>query len=55
MLDGGYVILLLAEMLTGRKISDKVLDYINRVGFFILIGLMIYANGMDIVRHFLGK
>lgn len=55
MLDGGYVILLLAEMISGRKISDRAIEYINRVGFIIIIFLMLYANGMDIFRAFFGK
>ncbi|MES2620318.1 MAG: RIP metalloprotease RseP [Bacteroidota bacterium] len=52
MLDGGYVILLLFEMITGKQLSDKVVENINRVGFVIVIFLMLYANGMDIFRAF---
>ena len=52
MLDGGYVILLLFEMITGIQLSEKAVEYINRVGFVIIIFLMIYANGMDIFRAF---
>lgn len=51
-LDGGYVLLLLLEMITGRQIPDKWLEKINNVGFWILIALLIYANGNDIFKAF---
>ncbi len=44
MLDGGYIIFTLFEMITGIKVPDKVVYYANQVGLFILLGLMIYAN-----------
>lgn len=46
-LDGGHVLFTLWEMITGRKPSDKFLEYAQLVGFVILIGLMLYANGND--------
>jgi regulator of sigma E protease len=55
MLDGGYVLLLLFEMITRIKLSERAIEYVNRVGFIIIIAMMVYANGMDIVRAFLGK
>ncbi len=51
-LDGGHVMFLLWEVLTGRKPSDKVLEYSTMVGFFLLILLMVYALGLDISRLF---
>jgi regulator of sigma E protease len=51
-LDGGYVLLLLLEMITGRQIPDKWLEKINNVGFWLLIALLIYANGNDIFKAF---
>ncbi len=51
-LDGGYVLFLLIEMITGRKVSDKVMGYATTVGLVLLLGLMLYANGMDIFRLF---
>jgi len=51
-LDGGYVIFLIFEMLSGRKVSDKVMETANTVGLVLLLGLMLYANGMDIFRLF---
>ncbi|HWB64565.1 MAG TPA: site-2 protease family protein, partial [Chitinophagales bacterium] len=53
MLDGGYVVLLLIEMISGRQLSDKTVEYIQRVGFVIIIMLILYANGMDLFRHFM--
>ncbi|MEI8279876.1 MAG: RIP metalloprotease RseP [Bacteroidota bacterium] len=51
-LDGGYVIFLLFEMITGRKVSDKVMEYATTVGLILLLTLMVYANGLDIFRLF---
>lgn len=44
MLDGGYIMFILWEMITGKKVSDKVIYYANNVGLFIVLGLMLYAN-----------
>jgi regulator of sigma E protease len=44
MLDGGYIMFILWEMITGKKVPDKVIYYANNVGLFIVLGLMIYAN-----------
>ena len=46
-LDGGHVVFTLAEMITGRKPSDKFLEYAQVVGMVLLLGLMLYANGND--------
>ncbi len=51
-LDGGYILFILVEMITGRKPSDKFIGYANTVGFALLILLLLYANGMDVVRAF---
>jgi len=51
-LDGGYVIFLLFEMLTGKKVSEKVMERATTVGLVLLLGLMLYANGLDIFRLF---
>jgi len=44
MLDGGYIVFILIEMVSRRKVPDKVLYYANYVGLVIILGLMIYAN-----------
>lgn len=49
-LDGGHVMFLLYEMVTGRKPNDKFMEYAQMVGFFILIALVLFANGNDIYR-----
>lgn len=49
-LDGGHVVFLLYEMVSGRKPSDKFLERATMVGFVLVIGLVLYANGMDIIR-----
>lgn len=51
-LDGGYILFLLVEMITRRKPSDKFLEVANQVGFWILIALLVLANGNDILRFF---
>jgi len=51
-LDGGYVIFLLYEMISGRKVSEKVMEKATTVGLVLLLTLMVYANGLDIVRLF---
>ncbi len=49
-LDGGHVMFTLWEMITGKKPSDKFLEYAQVVGFLLLITLLVFANGNDIYR-----
>lgn len=49
-LDGGHVMFLLYEIVTGRKPSDKFMEYATMVGFILILALMLYANGLDIMR-----
>ena len=51
-LDGGYILFLLVEMITRRKPSDQFLEKANQVGFWLLIALLILANGNDILKIF---
>jgi regulator of sigma E protease len=46
-LDGGHVVFTLVEMVTGRKPSEKFLEYAQIVGMVILFALMLFANGND--------
>ncbi len=46
-LDGGHVLFTLYEMISGRKPSEKFLEYAQIVGMVLLFGLLIYANGND--------
>lgn len=50
-LDGGHVLFILFEMITGRKPGDKFLEYAQIAGMIILLGLMILAFGNDL-RNF---
>ena len=49
-LDGGHVMFLLYEIVTGRKPSDKFLEYAQMIGFFLLLALILFANGNDLYR-----
>ena len=49
-LDGGHVVFLLYEVLTGRQPNEKVMEYAQTVGIILLLGLVIYANGNDIFK-----
>ena len=53
-LDGGHVLFLLFEIITGRKPSDKFLEYAQIVGMVILFSLLLYANGNDIWKWYKG-
>jgi regulator of sigma E protease len=54
-LDGGHVVFLLYEVVSGRKASDKVVEVGTTIGFFLLIALMVYAMGLDIMRLITGQ
>ncbi len=51
-LDGGHVMFLLYEIIFRRKPSDKFMEYAQYIGMAILFGLLIFANGNDIVKLF---
>lgn len=56
-LDGGHVMFLLYEVVTGRKPSDKFMERATMVGFVIVLSLVLYANGLDVwrwVKGFMG-
>jgi len=54
-LDGGHVVFTLVEMITGRKPSDKFLEYAQIVGMVLLLGLMLFANFNDWFGYGRGK
>ena len=54
-LDGGHVLFLLYEIISGRKPSDKFLEYAQVAGMVLLFGLLLYANGNDIFKAFFSK
>ena len=53
-LDGGHVVFLLYDIITGKEAPEKVLEYAQYVGIIILLGLLIYANGNDIFKAITG-
>lgn len=54
-LDGGHVLFLLVEMITGRKPGDKFIMYAQVIGILLIISLMVYATGNDIYNIFIKK
>ena len=52
-LDGGHALFTFWEMITRRRPSEKVLEVAQYIGLFILLLLLIYANGNDIYRFFI--
>ena len=54
-LDGGHVMFLLYEIISGKKPSDKFLENAQMVGFVLLITLLLFANGNDIYKSIIGK
>ncbi len=51
-LDGGHVIFLLYEMVVGRPAPEKVMEYAQTIGMVLLLSLLVFANGNDIIRLF---
>jgi len=51
-LDGGHVIFLIFEIITGKKPADKFLEYAQIVGMILLLALVVFANGNDILKLF---
>ena len=51
-LDGGHALFTIYEIVSGRKPSDKFMEYAQMVGMVLLLGLMAYALGLDFWRLF---
>lgn len=49
-LDGGHVMFLLYELISGRKPNDKFMEYAQVFGFLLLMSLVLYANGNDLYK-----
>ena len=52
-LDGGHVLFLLWEVITRRKVNEKVMEWAQYAGMAFLLLLLVYANGKDLIRAFL--
>ena len=50
-LDGGHVMFLFYEVVSGRKPNDKFMEYAQITGFMLLMALVLFANGNDVYRH----
>jgi regulator of sigma E protease len=50
-LDGGHVLFTLYEIITGRKPSDKFMEYAQMAGMILLLAVMVYALGLDFWRY----
>jgi len=51
-LDGGHVVFLMYEIVSGRKPSDKFLENAQKVGMVLLLGLMVFVFFNDIIQEF---
>lgn len=51
-LDGGHVVFLIIEMIKGKPLGDKFMERAQVVGFVILLSLMVFAFGNDILKIF---
>ncbi len=51
-LDGGHILFLIYEMIVGRPAPEKVMEYAQTIGVVLLLSLLIFANGNDILRLF---
>jgi regulator of sigma E protease len=51
-LDGGHVMFLLYEMLVGKPAPEKIMEYAQMVGMILLLSLLVYANGNDLMKLF---
>ena len=52
MLDGGYVLFILIEMIIGKPVNEKIQNYAQMAGMAFILLLLVYANGLDVFRAF---
>ncbi|MDA8431220.1 MAG: M50 family metallopeptidase [Geobacteraceae bacterium] len=53
-LDGGHLFFFFCELIFRRPVNQKVREYAQQIGLFLLLGLMVLAFYNDIVRYFVG-
>lgn len=51
-LDGGRIVIVLIETITRRKINPNIVGWINTIGFFLLIALMVFITVKDVIKLF---
>lgn len=49
-LDGGHVMFLIYEIIAGKAPGEKFLEYAQTAGMILLLGLLLWANGNDLIR-----
>lgn len=54
-LDGGYILFIIYEMITGKKPSDKFMEISLNIGMFLVLALLIFANGNDLIKWIAGE
>lgn len=54
-LDGGHIMFLLYEAITRRKPNEKFMEYAQVTGMFLLLALLVVANGNDLIRLIFGQ
>lgn len=50
-LDGGHVVFIIIEVIQGKPVSEKVLEWAQMAGMVLLLGLMVFAFGNDIYKE----
>lgn len=51
-LDGGRIFILLIESVIGKRLNPNIVNWVNVVGFFLLIALMLFVTAKDIINLF---
>ena len=51
-LDGGHVLFLIYEIIVGKPAPEKIMEYAQTIGMILLLSLLVFANGNDILRLF---
>ena len=49
-LDGGHVLFLIYEMVAGKPPGEKFMEYAQMTGMILLLSLLVWANGNDLIR-----
>ena len=51
-LDGGHMVFLIYEIVSGRKPSDKFMEFTQVIGLLLILALFIFANANDVIKLF---
>ncbi|MBK8350569.1 MAG: site-2 protease family protein [Saprospirales bacterium] len=50
MLDGGYVLFLIYEMIVGKPFPEKIQTVLQNFGLLFILGLLLFTNGLDVAK-----